>query len=103
MAAEANALLSVAIRCAALVCAIGLIEPCVPLIIFHPGSNSGTFQRHDASCPICRQTLNNKTSLSRNYVVESVMDQQARILAIHNYPGWEPLGADILEWNERKT
>lgn len=31
------------------------------------------------------------------------MDQQARILAIHKYPGWEPLGADVLEWTERKT
>ncbi|KAF9647476.1 hypothetical protein BDM02DRAFT_3270184 [Thelephora ganbajun] len=59
--------------------------------------------RHDASCPICRQVLNNKTSLSRNYVLESVMDHQARILTIHGYPGWEPLGADALAWTERKT
>ncbi|KAF9785951.1 hypothetical protein BJ322DRAFT_1210521 [Thelephora terrestris] len=59
--------------------------------------------RRDATCPICRQALNNKTSISRNYVVESVMDQQARILTIHMHPGWEPLGAVVLEWTERKT
>jgi len=59
--------------------------------------------RHDASCPMCRQPLNCKTSLSRNYTIESIMDQQARILAIHGYPGWEPLGADALAWTERKA
>ena len=31
------------------------------------------------------------------------MDQQAKILATHGYPGWEPLGKDVLEWTERKT
>jgi len=31
------------------------------------------------------------------------MDQQARILAVHGYPGWEPFGADVLAWTERKT
>lgn len=67
------------------------------------GSERIVAQSHDASCPICRQVLNNKTSLARNYVVESVMDQQARILTTHKYPGWEPLGAEILEWTERKT
>jgi len=31
------------------------------------------------------------------------MDQQVRILAVHEYPGWEPFGTDVLAWAERKT
>ena len=100
--AKAKASLSVVTQCADLACSVGGIKAYVQPLVLYTRNNLTTAQPRLA-CPVCRRAFDHNTSFVRSYVVDEVMDRHTQLLTAHEYPGWEPLGTEILQWTERKT
>ena len=100
--ANAKASLSVVTQRADLACSVGCNEAYVQPLVLYTRSNLTTAQPR-AACPVCNRAFNHNTSFARSYVVDAVMDRHTAFLTAHEYPGWEPLGTEILLWTERKT